>query len=55
MTDFDYFLENRLKNGNFQKKAFAALSLVDFVDGIEGAFIGIMASVLAKEWELEKG
>ena len=52
--DFDYLLETRIKNGLYQKRAFAALSLVDFVDGIEGAFLGIMVSIIANEWGLDK-
>lgn len=52
MISFDDYLETFIKFGPYQVKMFFIVSLIDFMDGMETAFLGIFLSILASEWSL---
>jgi MFS family permease len=49
---FDEVLEDKLGHGFFQIKQLVSLAFIDFIDGIEGVFIGILLSIIKFEWNL---
>lgn len=50
---FDKLLTNRIGMGPFQYKNFIIVSIMDFLEGFEWAFNGILVAILAKEWNLD--
>jgi hypothetical protein len=50
---FDEILEQRLGGGTFQLKQLISLSFIDFIDGVESVFIGILLTIIKFEWNLD--
>lgn len=50
---FDDYLEKRLFMGTYQTTQIMVALLINFLDGIEWAFLSIVISIIAKEWNLD--
>ena len=55
MKTFDNILDEKIGTGAYQYKIFGVVSLLDFCDGIEYAFMSILLSILKTEWGLDNG
>ena len=53
MKTFDNILDEKIGTGAYQYKIFGVVSLLDFCDGIEYAFMSILLSILKTEWGLD--